>query len=244
MNAVATPPKTQARVQPAPQAAARAFDAQAAWISIGEMLEAAYKTDEAHERSGESDRLLRIASDMAARAAAPGYFEELVAKDRIAEEMAFHAFDIAALINAARLVPGDDESTIRRGYIDAAARLLHRLARTESVDALIFTDVPRPPARDPKPITRDTTIDKAGELAHRLALQACWDLDGVAHAALDLADELDMPHYPVMRCLTARIVDMNSLLMSYLTDDHVTLQDAHQMVYGRNAQLPEGELKP
>lgn len=246
MNAVATPSKTRARARPAGPAAPAAapFHAQAAWKSIAELLDAAYQTDETHERSGDSDRLLRIASEMASRAAEPDFFRELVAEDRLASEMAFHAFDIAALINAARLVPGDTESITRRGYIDAAAKLLQRLAGTTTVDAMIFTDVPRPAAREPKPLTRETSIQEGGALALRLVTQACWDVSYVASAALDRADELEQEHYAVMRCFCARILELNYLLMSYLTDDDVTLNDAHRTVYGKDAVLPEGELKP
>lgn len=244
MNAVATPPKARNAAK-ATAAPAKTFDAREAWKNIGKMLDAAYQTDETHERSGESDRLLRIASQLASNAAAPDFFEELVAEANIGDEMAHYAFDVAALINAARLVPGDKESTIRRGYIDAAARLLHHLAGAESVEAMIFTNVQRPAAPDPRPITSDTELPEGGKVAETMMARVTYDIAGMSEAVAGLAEEIDdQNHAALARCYGLRIGALNSVLMSYLSGDSITLLDAHQQLYGNGSFLPEGELKP
>ncbi|MDR0225081.1 MAG: hypothetical protein LBI66_01555 [Burkholderiaceae bacterium] len=94
------------------------------------LLRQAAMTDEAHRHSGESDRLLRIASDVSRRAArAPA------CKDRHNR-----AYDVAACINAARLVPGDAESAQRSALLAEAAGQLARISDIPP-EAIVF---PRP----------------------------------------------------------------------------------------------------
>lgn len=70
--------------------------------------------------SGESDRLLRIASDVSLRAA----------RAVASRDLENAAYDVAACINAARLVPGDAESAQRSTLLAQAAQALAWIADT------------------------------------------------------------------------------------------------------------------
>lgn len=91
-------------------------------------------TDEPHEWSGDSDRLLRIAAFLTERDAGRSYN---------AEQAECGAYDIAALIKAARLVPGDTESQQRTELLAAAEASLVLL--TEDAECLT-TGATRPTA--------------------------------------------------------------------------------------------------
>lgn len=88
-----------------------------AFKTISESLLDASATDEQHARSGESDLLLIVASDLAGNVTSP-----MVAGQ--AKDLAFH---IAALVKAARRVPGDTESPELAALIAAAGALLAKL---------------------------------------------------------------------------------------------------------------------
>lgn len=102
----------------------------------GNVLQAASGTDEAHGYRCESDRLLRIAASVAFDAAS-GKLSSTTSANT--------AYDIAACINAARLVPGDAESAQRTSLITCAAESLAAITGDE-VRKMIFDDVPRPSA--------------------------------------------------------------------------------------------------
>lgn len=105
---------------------------KAAFGIVEVLLNEAYGTDEAHDWSGDSDRLIRVAHNLADKAnISPPTGSDV---DGI-------AFNIAALIRAARLVPGDSESPERKALLDQAAVQLDWL--TES-SGCCDPGVPRP----------------------------------------------------------------------------------------------------
>lgn len=95
---------------------------KAAFSQVEVLLSQAYMTDEDHGGSGDSDRLLSIAHDVADRA-----WVHPPSDPRLSRA----AFDIAALIRAARLVPGDGESLQRKALIDQAAVHLNWLTECD-----------------------------------------------------------------------------------------------------------------
>lgn len=137
MTAVATAPKSRAAKPRAQAAPAPAETLPASYASLfamaAQLLEKAWLTDEPHAFSGESDRLLSIAARLAR--AAP--------KNESYEDSQGRAYDIAACINAARLVPGDVESAERSVLIGQVATILGEIAETTPND-ILRTNVPRP----------------------------------------------------------------------------------------------------
>jgi hypothetical protein len=146
MNAVLEkqPTKAQARksvpAAPAQAPATSISEDSALFAEVGDFLALASDTDEDHPFSGESDRLLSIGAMIALDAAKSKY------SNTNAENT---AYDVAACINAARLVPDDDESVVRTLHINNAAERLAIIAGMP-VHQMIFTDVSRP-TRTPAP---------------------------------------------------------------------------------------------
>lgn len=144
MNAVLEKPPAKARgrkaapAAPGPAPAPVASAAATLFAEVGDFLALASGIDEDHAFSGDSDRLLSIGA-MVALDAAQGKFSNMNAENT--------AYDVAACINAARLVPEDDESVERTLHINNASERLAIISGTP-VHQMIFTDVPRP-VRDP-----------------------------------------------------------------------------------------------
>ena len=118
-HAAAKPPRKKLA------AAHRALFQQAA-----EALQQAAMTAEDHRHGGESDRLLRIASGVARSAAQADSSRDL-------RDLQDIAFDVAACINAARLVPGHAESAPRSGLLGQAAQALSQISETPA-DHIVF----------------------------------------------------------------------------------------------------------
>lgn len=116
-----------------PAPAVSEWDA-ALFREAGEFLKDAAEIDKLHERSGESDRLLRIGGMIALRAA-----EGVLSSPWVDAT----AYDVAACINAARLIPGDVESAERTELIASAAERLAALTECKAED-VVRIDVPRP----------------------------------------------------------------------------------------------------
>lgn len=148
MNAVLEKPPAKARGQkaapaaPAPAQAPAPLASAAATLfaEVGDFLAQASATDEPHGFSGDSDRLLSIGA-MIALDAAKGKYSNTNAENT--------AYDVAACINAARLVPDDTESVERTINIHCASERLAAITGS-AIHQIIFTDVPRP-TRDPAP---------------------------------------------------------------------------------------------
>lgn len=142
MNAVAEKPQARRKAgavasssaaTPAAHQSAPTFEECCALFRMAsQALHEASRTDEPHEFSGESDRLLRIGADIA-----------LQASKANKEEHESATYDVAACINAARLVPGDTESAARTAFIATAAAALSQVTG-DTPEQIVFTDLKRP----------------------------------------------------------------------------------------------------
>lgn len=109
---------------------------KAAFGNVETLLNEAQGTDEQHDWSGDSERLIRIAHSLA---------DEASIRPPTGSDVVCTAFDIAALIRAARLVPGDSESPTRKALIDQAAVTLNWLTGSNPArDNCCDPGVPRP----------------------------------------------------------------------------------------------------
>lgn len=126
MTAVATPTQPRAKKTGTAKAAGHAIptpsltqaETQNAFGELAKILADAHQTDELHLWSGNSDRLLRVARDLA---------EEASKHPPSAADVDQLAFDIAALIVGAKLIPGDAESPERLALLQRAAVILNWL---------------------------------------------------------------------------------------------------------------------
>lgn len=195
MNAVAERP---ARVKVIREPAAKEFTASAIKLAFGQieaLLCAAHVTGESHEWSGDSCRLLRIAHGLAAQA----HLDPPVG-DKIDEV----AFDIAGLIRAARLVPGDSESPERKVLVDQAAVHLNWLTECDAaVQDCCDPGVPRPAAPN-NPAT--TASDHETNTGYReLARQANYEIMKLAEALQTLTMHEGSEEHPVTFGIAARV---------------------------------------
>ena len=76
-------------------------------------------------------------------------------------------------------------------------------------------------------INLDTRLDEAGEAARHLAQLCSWDIEPIAHELFRIADEQrvattvdECRSDAVLRMLGARILTLNSIIMSYLDKDN------------------------
>lgn len=132
--------------------------------------------------------------------------------------------------------------------IDAPARA--RKPRARSVRTVVSPkkaagNPPAPQTRSDRPdelqlpiaaqITADTLITEAGAAANRVVSWCSYDIEDLANEVTLLGDECsangETRMGSLLRCYGTRIAELNSVLMSYLTSDHITLGDAHRAVY-------------
>lgn len=203
MNAVATPAraknssssgkKAQTQNPSADRTATHNHPAdaiKAAFSQVEMLLNNAYMTGEDHGWSGDSDRLLGIAHDLADRA------EMHPPSGNAIYEV---AFNIAALIRAARLVPGDGESPQRKAWIDQAAVHLNWL--TGSGRDCCDPEVPRPAA----PNQTKANVDEAACL--ELARQANYEIQKLAEMMQVVAAEhFGNEEHPIANGIAARTI--------------------------------------
>lgn len=134
MNAVVTPTRPKARKaspSPAPATPAALDEHTAAgcvnaFAVVSEMLECAWRADEANLACGDSTRLLRLAFNMA---------DEVCVQQPFIANGQGVAYDIAALVKASRRVPGDTNSTEREEFLTIAGQHLAWLTKDEDVMA-------------------------------------------------------------------------------------------------------------
>ena len=154
------------------------YTIKAAFGIIEVLLQSASKTDVPHQWSGDSDRLLALASDLACKAheSTPGLDDA----QRV-------AFDIAALIKSARLVPGDSESAERADLINQAAVQLNWLTECDEAGSnCIDIGAARPPTHahsaNPLPTSSERTVATTGMSLMGQAIDAISDENGTAYA--------------------------------------------------------------
>lgn len=183
-----------ARRRARPSQYQHAAEDRALFTQAAAALYEAAMTDEPHRHSGESDRLLRIASDVSLRAA----------RSAASRDLENTAYDVAACINAARLVPGDAESAQRSTLLAQAAQALARIADVP-VDDIVL---PRAAlaALQERMADADMNAD-TGEPAQwrELARQANHEVQQLAHALVRIdATGVEQEH-AVVHGMAARI---------------------------------------
>lgn len=210
MNAVATPTRTKpagtsaqkspAKTAPGEPTAALKFTPaaiEAAFGQVATLLSQAYMTDEGHEWSGDSDRLLSIAHDLADTA-------EMTIP--MGPPMSRVAFDIAALIRAARLVPGDGESPQRKALIDQAAVHLNWLTECDlSGKDCCDPGAPRPAPPNATPPTQPTNASEEAECLE-LARQAAYEIQKLAETMQVMAEHFGNEEHPIANGIAARTI--------------------------------------
>ena len=182
----------------ATEPSAKEYTASAIKLAFGQieaLLCAAHATGESHEWSGDSCRLLRIAHGLAAQASKhPPAGNEI---DKV-------AFDIAGLIRAARLVPGDSESPERRVLVDQAAVHLNWLTECDATGQdCCDPGVPRPAAPNAPRATAPAHHAEPGYLD--LARQANYEIMKLAEALQTLTLHEGSEEHPVTFGIAARV---------------------------------------
>lgn len=164
---------------PAPADKFTPYTIKAAFGIIEVLLQSASKNDEAHGWSKDSDRLLRTAAGLAGKA-----HESTPCLDD-AQRV---AFDIAALIKSAKLVPGDSESAERADLINQAAVQLNWLtecdeAGSNCIDIGAARPVVHAQVSTPLPSPSERKVAATGFSLLGQAIKAINDEDGAAYAA-------------------------------------------------------------
>lgn len=183
-HAAAKPPRKKLA------AAHRALFQQAA-----EALQQAAMTAEDHRHGGESDRLLRIASGVARSAAQADSSRDL-------QDI---AFDVAACINAARLVPGHAESAPRSGLLGQAAQALSQISETPA-DHIVF------PRATLATLQAQSVADPVPAQWRDLARQANYEAQQLAQALMQMGHRHDMETHVVAHGMAARIAQLTEIV--------------------------------
>lgn len=122
------------------------------------------------------------------------------------------AFDIAALIRAARLVPGDSEGTQRKALLDQAAVQLNWLTECDKAGQdCCDPGVPRPAAPNAERLDRTPGISDEAECIE-LARQATYEIQKLAAAMQLVAEQLSNEEdHPIAHGLMARIIVLSEI---------------------------------
>lgn len=216
MNAVATQAraknsgervkKAQTHNAPPARTATPNFPAETIKAAFGQveiLLSEAYMTEEDHGWSGDSDRLLCVAKNLADKAEidppqGPQIFEE--------------AFNIAALIRAARLVPGDSESPQRKALIDQAAVHLNWLTECDmGGEDCCDPGVSRPTVPGAAPRNQTTDASEEAECLE-LARQATYEIEKLAEAMQVMAEHFGNEEHPIANGIAARTIVLSEIV--------------------------------
>lgn len=224
MSAVAT---KHCGASPRPESQAKPVDritnAQHAFAEIGVALTAACGTDEPHGWSGDSDRLLRIAADIAEREA------QRIYEGQDAEH---RAYDIAALIKAARLVPGDTESSSRAALLATAE--LHLAVLTEDAACLrIGATRPPSPSKNTQGASEPATSTDAEDLT-----DAAMALNGLVDWVISANDLLqDMRTRSLHDPAFAEVLDTRGIRVNCADWASCDMTNAMSYVLGHQKSL-------
>ncbi|WP_448677994.1 hypothetical protein [Delftia acidovorans] len=186
-HAAAKPPRKKLA------AAHRALFQQAA-----EALQQAAMTAEDHRHGGESDRLLRIASGVARSAAQAD-------SSRDQQDLQDIAFDVAACINAARLVPGHAESAPRSGLLGQAAQALSQISETPA-DHIVS------PRATLARLQAQSVADPVPAQWRDLARQANYEAQQLAQALMQMGHRQDTETHVVAHGMAARIAQLTEIV--------------------------------
>lgn len=101
------------------------------------------------------------------------------------------------------------------------------------------------PEKAPEPfpaLTWETPLPRGSDIAQSLLVQCTWDIEACCRMLVDIAEEMraseDASDFMLnadmrVRTMGVRILQLNSMLMAYHSEDSVTLQDAHHVLYGK-----------
>lgn len=128
MSAVANPKARQTSTK----AATPIDEARSLFAELGALLHMAAGTDEEPDGSRYSDRLLRIAADLAGAAGEESWIGRTIAGDGEQPWVDHKAFDIAALVSAAMNVPGDPCSDERSALLSRIKAIVEQLTECEA----------------------------------------------------------------------------------------------------------------
>lgn len=99
-----------------------------------------------------------------------------------------------------------------------------------------------PPASiSPPAINGEAELHEGGSFAERIALQATYQIDVCCDVLLDSAKSIcedTLQNAQRVRAMAVRVKQLNSVLISYLSQDSITVKDAYHVVYGE--YLKEG----
>ncbi|MFN7155207.1 MAG: hypothetical protein ACK4OE_16095 [Acidovorax sp.] len=186
---------------PAPETEYTAEAIKNAFATIGDLLHAASMTDEPPQWSGDSDRLLRMASRLANEASdrlpAPVDYESI-------------AFDIAALIRGCRVMPGESESSERTGLLGEAEKHLDWLAETTDC---CDPGADRPSLRTAQLAVQAEPTDSREEAAYReLARNASYEIQKLAEAMQIVNMQIATEDHPMTNGIMARIILLSEIV--------------------------------
>ena len=193
---------------PAPETEYTAAAIKVAFALIRDLLHAASMTDEPQQWSGDSDRLLRMASHLANKAS-----------DRLPASADYEsiAFDIAALIRGCRVMPGESESPERTGLLGEAEKHLDWLAKTTDC---CDPGADRPSLRTAQPAAQAEPTDSREEAAYReLARSACYEIQKLAEAMQIVNEQTATEDHPMAHGIMARIILLSEIVF-YCTALH------------------------
>ncbi len=217
MSAVATPTKAKpANASKAPSSErahtagipTRDFPSAAIQTAFGQvelLLKEALAINEVHLWSGDSERLLLVASGLAGEARA---------NPPTGHEIESAAFDIAALVRAARLVPGDEESPPRTALINQAAAHLNWLTECDmGSEDCCDPGVSRPTAPGAAPRNQTSYPSEEAECLE-LARQANYEIQRLAETMQVLAEHFGNEDHPIANGIAARIIVLSEIVFN------------------------------
>ncbi|APW37123.1 hypothetical protein RD110_07885 [Rhodoferax koreense] len=254
MNATITPTRAKAKPAVVEQPAAPALPwwlgpTTQARDALSTLLNEAYHLDLPDEDS-DSNYALRLLGMAAAVVDDEMLPAEMLNAEDPQNTVAEASFNCIALLRATLVHPDGSFDIRRRTWVQHALSILNVMTSMHMSGAKGQDYVPTleravqtaPPelasVQPPQAITRDTELVQSGDIALSIVSHATWDIEPLSDALLDVAGELGGVEAGLVRCYALRIKHLNSIVMSYLTDDSITVDESHQAVFGR--PFPEG----
>lgn len=141
---------------------------------------------------------------------------------------------------------------LRTAYLGLPATMENLRAQPTFSSMRPFREQPRPPIRrvdapgPATPITALSETHEAGKHGTDLVIRCSYDIEQIADAITLLGDEAgaedDFMTGALLRCFGTRVKDLNSIIMSHLDADSITLQEVQHRLYRGGKLLPGGSL--
>lgn len=115
-----------------------------------------------------------------------------------------------------------------------------------------FRERPSPPIRrveagEAGQVTAATFSHDAGHKGTTMVIRCAYDIEGIADAVTNLGDEAasidEHGMAALLRCYGTRVKELNSMVISHLDQDHITLSDVQFAIYRGAQRLPSGALE-